>query len=171
MKFVRKTLFATAIAAILITSANAATPVTVQTLDVTWYKGGQVIDKGQHIVNDGSSLATYLHRSGKDIGYASCTGAAGSIRLSAENKFVGRSLLIRPVSANAGKVQLSVSAIDTALDGIRKTETADCTSEVVDVHGYTASDIPVELADGQTVEVPLNNPQYRLVLSLHRDAL
>jgi hypothetical protein len=42
---------------------------------------------------------------------------------------------------------------------------------VVDVHGYTASDIPVELADGQTVEVPLNNPQYRLVLSLHRDAL
>jgi hypothetical protein len=59
----------------------------------------------------------------------------------------------------------------TALDGIHKTGTADCTSEVVDVRGYTASDIAVELADGQTVEVPMKNPQYRLVLSLHRDAL
>lgn len=171
MKFARKTLFATAIAASLITGAHAATPVTVQTLDVTWYKGGHLIDRGQHIVNDGSSLATYVRRSGEEIGYASCSGAAGSVRLSAEKKFVGRSLLIRPVSANAGKVQLSVSAIDTTLDGIRKTGAADCTSEVVDVHGYTASDIPVELADGQTVEVPLNNPQYRLVLSLHRDPL
>lgn len=169
MLFVRKTLFATAIAASLIASAHAAT--TVQTLDVTWYKDGQVIDHGQHILNDGTSLATYQHRSGQEVGYANCTSAAGTTRLSAETKFVGRSLLIQPITANAGKVQLSVSAIDTALAGIRKIATADCTSEVVDVHGYTASDIPVELADGQTVEVPLNNPHYRVVLTLHREAL
>jgi Spy/CpxP family protein refolding chaperone len=64
MQFVRKTLFATAMAVSLIAHAHAAT--TVQTLDITWYKDGKVIDKGQHIVNDGTSLATYLHRGGKD---------------------------------------------------------------------------------------------------------
>ncbi|RZF24273.1 hypothetical protein EVC45_39565 [Paraburkholderia sp. UYCP14C] len=156
MQLIRKALFATAIAAGFI--ANAQASATIQTLNITWYKDGQIIDQGRHIVNDGTSLATYQHRGEQEVGYANCTSAAGTTRLSAETKFVGRSLLIRPVAVNAGKVQLSVSAIDTALDGIRKTGTAECTSEVVDVHGYTASEIPVELADGQTVEVPLNNP-------------
>ncbi|BCG05556.1 hypothetical protein PPGU19_101240 (plasmid) [Paraburkholderia sp. PGU19] len=169
MQPIRKALFATAIAAGFIANAQAAA--TIQTLDITWYKDGKVIDQAQHIVNDGTSLTPYLQRGGKEVGYANCTGSAGAMRLSAEKMFVGRSLLINPVSANAGKVQLSVSATDTALDGIRKTGTADCTSEVVDVHGYTASDIPVEIADGQTVDVPLKNPQYKLVLRLHRDAL
>ncbi|MFL9912581.1 hypothetical protein [Paraburkholderia sp. RL17-337-BIB-A] len=169
MQFVRKTLFATAVAASLIASAHGAT--SVQTLDITWYKDGQVIDSGRHIINNNTGPAPYLHRSGKEVGYASCSGTAGAMRLSAEKKFVGRSLLIEPVSVNSGKVRLTVSAIDTVLDGIRKVGTADCTSEVVDVHGYTASDLPVELADGQNVEVPMKNPQYRLVLNLHRDAL
>jgi hypothetical protein len=169
MQMMRKAILATTIAAGLIANAHAAA--TIQTLDINWYKDGQVISRAQHIVDDGMSQTSFLQQSGKEVGYANCTGSAGAMRLSAEKMFVGRSLFIKPVSADAGKLQLSVSATDTALDGIRKTGTAECTSEVVDVHGYTASNIPVELADGQTVEIALKNPHYKLVLSLHRDAL
>ncbi|TFE36913.1 hypothetical protein E2553_45625 [Paraburkholderia dipogonis] len=142
MQFVRKTLFATAAAASLIARAYAAT--TIQTLDITWYKDGQAIESGRRVISDDTGPAPYLHRSGKEVCYATCSGTPGAMRLNAEKMFVGRSLLIKPVSANAGKVRLSVSAIDTVLDDIRKPGTADCTSEVVVVHGYTASDLPVD---------------------------
>jgi hypothetical protein len=169
MQLMRKALFATAIAASLIAGAHAA-PI-AQTLDVTWYKDGKVIDGGRHIVADGAGVSTYLHRSGQEVGYVTCQTTAQGKKLVPSSVFVGRSLLIKPVLIDLDKLQLSVSAIDTAFDGKRKTGNADCASEVVDTHGYAASDIPVELNGTQTVEVPMKDPHYRLVLSLHPEAI
>jgi hypothetical protein len=165
MKFVSKSLFATAIVASLIGSAHAA-PL-AQTLDITWYKDGKVIDSGRHIIADGSGVSTYLHRSGQEIGYATCTSTPQETKLTSQSVFVGRSLLIKPVSIDLDNIGLSVSAIDTVSDGKHTTGTASCTSEVVDVQGYTATDIPVHLRGTQTVEVPMKDSRYRLVLSLH----
>lgn len=169
MKFAIKSLFASALTTSLIASAHAAP--WAQTLEVTWYKDGKVIDSGRHIIADASGVSTYLHRSGQEVGYATCTVTPQQTKLTASSVFVGRSLLIKPVAIDLDNVRLSVSATDTMLDGKHKAGTASCTSEVVDVHGYSANDLAVQFTGAQTVEVPMNDPHYRLVLSLHPETM
>jgi hypothetical protein len=169
MQLLRKALFATAIAAGVVAGAHAA-PL-AQTLDITWYKDGQVIDTGRHIIGDRTGVFTYLHRSGQEAGYVTCQATAQGTTLVSSSVFVGRSLLIKPVLIDLDKVKLSVSAVDTTFDGMRKTGNADCASQVVDTHGFAASDVSVEFNGAQTLEVPLNDPHYRLVLSLHPETL
>lgn len=157
-------------AASLVASAQTMPP--AQTLDITWYKDGQVIDSGRHKIGGPSGASPYRHESGQSVGYATCTVVPPQqIKLTAASVFVGRSLLITPVSIDQRNVRLSVSAIDTVFDGKHTAESAGCTSEVVDVHGYTATDLHVQFTGTQTVEVPMKDPHYRLVLSLRPETL
>ncbi|MFP3554817.1 hypothetical protein SB861_29515 [Paraburkholderia sp. SIMBA_049] len=48
---------------------------------------------------------------------------------------------------------------------------SDCHSEVVDVRGLDVKDVGVDVANGQTVEVPLGDARYRLVLKLRNEDL
>jgi hypothetical protein len=169
MTILRKTLFATTVAGALITAAHAST--TIAVLDVSWYKDGKLINGARHTLVDGMPFSPVLKQHGQQVGYLQCTQTANQIDRRVQTAFVGQSLAVKPVMLDGDKARLLVSAMDTVFVGKHQIGTADCSSEVVDVSGYSQSDIAVDVADGQTVDVPLNDPHYQLKVSLRHEAL
>ncbi|CAD6559391.1 hypothetical protein ACFQ3P_32855 [Paraburkholderia sabiae] len=170
MNILRKTLFATTVAGAMIAGAHAAT--TIEVLDVSWYKDGKLIDGARHTLSgDGMPPQPVFKQRGQQVGYLQCTRTAIQIDRRVKTAFVGRSLAVTPVTFDGDKANLMISAMDTELTGKHEIGTADCVSEVLDVSGYSQSDIAVDVADGKTVDVPLSDPHYQLKVSLHHEML
>ncbi|MFL9936485.1 hypothetical protein P0D88_47615 [Paraburkholderia sp. RL18-103-BIB-C] len=135
MKPLIKALGAMVVAATMTTHAQAATK--ALELDVTLFKDGQQIAAARDVIySEMFGPKPFAYASGTEVGYATCTGSGQNIKLKSESVLVGRSLFIKPVSVDGNRVRLSVSALDTTLDGTHQTGPADCRSEVVDVQGW-----------------------------------
>lgn len=139
-----------------------------QQLSVSWLKDGNVIGSGTStIYTPGEGFSPYVFQSGTSIGYGTCTRVGQNIKLQSQTQFVGRSLIIKPVSRMSDdKLRVTISVTDTSLNGKLLAGTDECRSEVLDVKGLSESDISVDIRDEQTVEVPFKDSRYRLVLRL-----
>ena len=156
------------VASAMITCAHAQTPPVRQQLDTTLFKDGHQIAVGTSIIADEiNGKAPFVVSSGTHVGYGTCTKVGDTTTLKSESVFVGRAIVISPVVVDATKAKLSVSVQDTEFVGKHEAGPSDCRSEIVDSKGLKVADINVDIADGQTVEVPLGDVHYRLVLKLH----
>lgn len=170
MKHRYTTLGAMAFTAAVAAHAQVATK--AQELDVAWFKDGHQIVAARQVINsDEIGPNPLLYSSGEQVPSATCIGGGNSVKLKGEMVFVGRSLLVKPVAIDGDRAQLSVSTVDTTSVGSHQAGPADCRSLVVDVRGSSEKDIPVEISVGQTVDVPLKDAHYRLVLKLHDAAM
>ncbi|NUX57998.1 hypothetical protein [Paraburkholderia youngii] len=165
MNSISKTLGAIAICASAIANASAASP--AQQVDVSFYKDGHLVSAGTSIIAHEFGQSPFAYSSGTHVGFGTCHLEGATMRLQSESRFVGLSLVVKPVDVDANRVRLSVTAQDTEFVGKRDVGTADCHSEVVDVKGLEATNVTLDVADGQSVDVPLGDAHYRLVLKLH----
>ncbi|BEU28023.1 hypothetical protein [Paraburkholderia sp. 22B1P] len=156
-----------------ITCAHAeATPVQQQ-LDVALYKDGHQIAMGTSIIKDEIvGKAPYAMRSGTEIGYGRCTKVGNTkvgnaTSLASDSVFVGLAMFIDPVVVDGTRAQLSVSVQDTEFVGKHEDGPADCGSETVSTKGLKVNKVIVDIADGQSIDVPLGDTHYRLALKLH----
>jgi hypothetical protein len=164
-----KPLGAIVLCASAMTNASAASP--AQQIDVSFYKDGRLVSAGTSIIADevfGRKPFTYY--SGTQVAFGTCHLEGETRRTQSESRFVGVSLVVKPVDVDASKARLSVTAQDTEFTGKHDVGTADCHSEVVDVKGLETKNVTVDVTDGQSVDVPLGDAHYRLVLKLrHAD--
>ncbi|CAG4923460.1 hypothetical protein [Paraburkholderia gardini] len=149
-------------------AAHAQAATKAQELDVAWFKDGHQIVAARQVINsDEIGPNPLLYSSGEQVPSARCIGGGNNVKLKGELVFVGRSLFVQPVAVHGDKARLLVSAMDTTSDGTRQTGPADCRSLVVDVHGLSEKDISVDISVGQSVDVPMKDAHYRLVLKLN----
>jgi hypothetical protein len=155
-----------------ITCAHAeATPLRQQ-LDVALYKDGHQIAVGTTIIQDEIvGKAPFVISSGTHIGYGKCTKAGNTASLTSDSLFVGRAMFIDPVAVDATRAKLSVSVQDTEFVSKYEDGPADCRSETVSTKGLKVDKVIVDIADGQSVDVPLGDAHYRLALKLHNPNL
>lgn len=152
----------------MITCAHAQTPPVRQQLDVNLFKDGHQIAMGSTIIADEiSGKIPFVVSSGTHVGYGTCSKVGNTTTLKSEDLFVGRAMVISPVEIDGTRAKLSVSVQDTEFAGKHESGPSDCRSETVDSKGLKVANINVDIADGQTVEVPLGDAHYRLVLKLH----
>ncbi|OLL27234.1 hypothetical protein BTH42_33875 [Burkholderia sp. SRS-W-2-2016] len=167
MNRLSKTLTAVALCACAIGNASAAAP--AQQIDVSFYKDGHLVSAGTSIIaHEAFGRSPFAYSSGTHVGFGTCHLEGATMRLQSESRFVGLSLVVKPVDVDTNKARLSVTAQDTEFVGKRDSGTVDCHSEVVDVKGLEATDVTIDVVDGQSVDVPLGDARYRLVLKLHR---
>jgi len=150
----------------------AATAAPQEQLDVVLYKDGHQIATGRTVIYDELfGQRPFVVSSGTNVGYGTCTKDAATTRVRSESIFVGHAIFIKPVAIDGEKARLSVSVLDTEFAGKHDVGPSDCHSEVVDVRGLDVKDVGVDVANGQTLEVPLGDAHYRLVLKLHNEDL
>jgi len=138
-----------------------------QYLDITWLKDGQQIAVARHLLySETFGASPFALSSGTSTPYAACADDGPTKTVRSESLFVGRALLVKPITIDSNEAQLTVSARDTTLEGMHPAGTADCRSEVPVVHGLSADDIHVDVPVGETVDVPLRDSRYRLTLTL-----
>lgn len=159
---------ATLVATLTVCGAvHAATSAPDYTLSVALSHDGTPLATSTSIIRDSlGNESPFLLASGQSIGYGECTKLANGIKLNARQKFVGRRVEVETKKSEGGSFDLVVSATDTVSTGIAKTGPAHCVSEVVKTSGLDVRDIAVHLDSGKTVDVPLGDPHYKLVLKL-----
>ncbi|MGF6735533.1 hypothetical protein OKW50_007706 [Paraburkholderia youngii] len=158
------------VAGAFMASAQAETAPVQEQLDAALYKNGVQIVTGTSIIgNDGK--APFVISNGENISYGHCTKFGDTTTLRSESAFVGRALFIAPAMVDGNKAMVSVSVQDTEFVGKSEDGPADCRSEVVNTKGLIVEKRNVVVADGQTIDVPLGDSHYRLVLKLHNVAL
>jgi hypothetical protein len=156
----------------VITGAHAEAPSVQQQLDVALYKDGHQIAMGTSIIKDEIvGKAPYAMRSGTEIGYGKCTKVGNATSLASDSVFVGLAMFIDPVVVDGTRAKLSVSVQDTEFVGKYEDGPADCRSETVSTKGLKVNKVVVDIADGQSIDVPLGDPHYRLALKLHNPDL
>jgi len=137
------------------------------TMKIEWTKDGQAWVHGiAAVIGPTGQPEPYTFQSGNSTGYATCSPDGAGRRLVSRQAFTGTTLIIKPVSIDRSSVSAQVSASDTVMKGVHESGDAACPSQVVDIAGPHWTDIPVILKDGETTEVPLDNPHYRLRISL-----
>ncbi|MCA8291350.1 hypothetical protein [Burkholderia vietnamiensis] len=158
-----------AIGAMLVTAVAHAAP-TLQIVDVDWRQDGHTIMAGSTMVMAPVENSTPLHfAAGTRVGYATCTASGASFTLQSNQKFVGRSLTVRPVTAQNGQVQFAIEASDTSLADIKLVDAGPCKSEVVETAGLQPVKLTATVAQGKTATVPFPDAHYELRLKLHAD--
>lgn len=163
----RKLAIALAVIGLASVTAQSRAATMPQELDIAWLKDGQQIQVASHLLfSEAFGASPFALFSGTSTPYATCAGDGPTRTVRSESLFVGRALLIKPITIDSSKAQLTVSARDTTLEGMHPAGTADCRSEVPDVHGLSENDIHVDVPVGQTVDVPLRDSRYRLTLTL-----
>ncbi|MFX1670877.1 hypothetical protein PWR63_00975 [Paraburkholderia sp. A2WS-5] len=163
----KKSLTALATSLALSTAAHAGPTARTYTLDATWTRDGVLVASETSIIRDAlGKTQPFLSSSGDSIGYLECTKLPNGVRLVSHQKWVGRMLQINATKDDGESFDLDVTAIDTVSTGKTKTGTGDCVSEVVNTTGLEAPDINVHMHAGRTIEVPLGDPHYKLVLKL-----
>jgi hypothetical protein len=164
-----------ALLSIVLTSTIAVTEVSAAPraqLDVVFYKDGhEITTKRSYISDELFGQQPSAMSSGTEVGYETCTKDGPTTRVRSESVFVGHAIFIKPVAIDGEKARLSVSVLDTEFAGKHHVGPSDCRSEVVDVRGLDVKDVGVDVANGQTVEVPLGDVRYRLLLKLRNEDL
>jgi hypothetical protein len=139
-------------------------------LKIEWLRDGHMLVTGVEVTPDAfGHLKPYAMQSGHTTGYATCTTDANGRKLTSHEVFTGVMLVVKPTSVDGSTIHALVSASDTVTNSRHETGSADCPSEVVDISGLQRLDIPVVLKDGETTEVPLDDPRYRLRITTSRD--
>ena len=147
-------------------NAVAAAPVN-QILEVVLVKDGQTIDAGRTVMKDQFGTVTpFVMTSGTEIGFGTRSKDGNTRQMSSNSKFVGRSIVVKPVAEESGKFRLSITATDTVSTGVDTVGPTDCPSQVVKTSGLEVKDVSATIADDETVDVPLGNPHYQLRLTL-----
>ncbi|MEM5440389.1 hypothetical protein [Paraburkholderia diazotrophica] len=155
-----------------ITCAHAEATSLQQQLDVALYKDGHQIATGTSIIKDEIvGKAPYTMRSGTEIGYGKCTKVGNATSLASDSVFVGLAMFIDPVVVDGTRAKLSVSVQDPEFMGKHGDGPVDCRSETVSTKGLKVNKVIVDIADGQSIDVPLGDPHYRLALKLHNPDL
>jgi hypothetical protein len=151
-------------------SAHADDTASAHTLKIEWFKDGRMLVTGIEATPDAlGQLKPYAMQSGNTTGYATCAVDSNGRKLTSHEAFAGVTLMVKPTSVDGSTIHALVSASDTVVTGKHETGIADCPSEVVDISGLQRLDIPVVLKDGETTEVPLDDPRYRLRITTNRE--
>lgn len=159
-------------ASLLVTAFSVHADVTppVHMLKIEWLRDGRMLVTGIEATPDVfGQLKPYAMRSGNTTGYATCTTDSNGRKLTSHEAFTGVMLVVKPTLIDGSTIHALVSASDTVVTGKHESGSADCPSEVVDISGLQRLDIPVVLKDGETTEVPLDNPRYRLRITTNRE--
>ena len=140
----------------------------VHHLQIQLLRDGKLIVAGEipDVLVANSGFAT---SSGRPIGYAVCQKVGDATQIATLEKFVGMSLLVQTLRTDGDAVDLSLSAADTVERGISQIGPQDCPSQVVATEGLTDNDVRATIRDGQTIDVPLNDPRYHVHLSMKAD--
>lgn len=93
-----------------------------------------------------------------EIGYGKCTKVGNATSLASDSVFVGLAMFIDPVVVDGTRAKLSVSVQDTEFVAKHEDGPADCRSETVGTKGLKVNKVIVDIADGQSIDVPLGTP-------------
>ncbi|WP_028215103.1 hypothetical protein [Paraburkholderia mimosarum] len=163
----KKCLTALAITVALSTAAHAGPTAPSYTLDVTWTHDGAPVASATSIIRDPfGQTQPFRISSGDSLGYGECSKLPDGVKLVSRQKWVDRLVQVDTKKVDGETFDLAVTAIDTAATGKTKTGPADCVSEQINTTGLEVHDVPVHMRAGSTAEVPLGDPQYKLVLKL-----